>query len=280
MRRDLILMLTVILAMPIFGGEAVAKRKRSPYPVIALDKETAQIMKKEQRGYWVEIQVPQRRILLAKGDHLIKAFPIAVGEPDYPTPMGFRKINTIIWNPWWYPPPGSKWVEDPTPIPPRTPENPLGEIKMPLGDNYLVHGTRAVDSIGRWASHGCIRMIFEDLFSLVQILMTDYSDISAIEAMEKANRDTNTQFHTSLNRSIPVMLNYNPVIVHDGMVAISPDFYKRVPDMTELVTEKIAPYLKKKQTINPKKIKAALKYLRKETVIVNLLNLVDQEEED
>lgn len=266
----------------VFGGpEKVLAKKRRPIPppVVTLDKDTAREMKKE-KGYWIEIQIPQRKLLLAKGDHLIKAYSIAVGEPTYPTPIGARKINYIVWNPWWYPPPGSKWVEDPTPVPPRTNENPLGEIKMPVGDNYLIHGTKAVSSIGRWASHGCIRMIFEDLFGVVQILMTEYSDSNAIEAMEKANRDTHTQFSTGLNQPVPVVLNYNPVVVSEGdndFVVISPDLYKRVNNMGELITEKIAPYLKKKQKPSLKKIKNVLKIFKQETFQVPILSLVDED---
>ena len=34
----------------------------------------------------------------------------------------------------------------------------LGRYKLDLGDGYLIHGTRDGDSIGRAASHGCIRV--------------------------------------------------------------------------------------------------------------------------
>ncbi len=235
---------------------------------------------KKEKGYWIEVQIPQRKVVLAKGDHIIKIFPVAVGMPSWPSPTGFRKINTIIWNPWWTPPRESKWVTDPTPVPPRVLENPLGEIKMPLGENYLIHGTRAADSIGHWASHGCIRMIFEDLFSLVQILMTDYSSLNAIETMEKANRDQKTQFATPLNSSIPVVLNYNPVVVHNDYVTISPDFYNHVPNMVTFIAEKITPTLKKGEEPSLKKIKNILRMFKQDTIQVPIANLVKEGETD
>jgi lipoprotein-anchoring transpeptidase ErfK/SrfK len=39
----------------------------------------------------------------------------------------------------------------------------LGTHRLILGDGYLIHGTPEVDSIGEWASHGCIRMRNEDI---------------------------------------------------------------------------------------------------------------------
>lgn len=254
-------------------GHSGKSYKKSFIPFVVLSPEAIEMMKSVS-GYWVEVQVPQRKLLLAKGSHLIKSFSIAVGEPEFPTPEGARKINTVIWNPWWYPPPESKWVTDPTPVPPRTPENPLGEIKMPLGDSYLIHGTRAVDSIGRWASHGCIRMIYEDLFGVVQIIMSGYSKVNAVTAMEQANQDINKQFHTSLDKAVPVILTYNPVQVSGEKVQISPDFYKKIPDMNQLVVDTLEPHLSKDQSPHLKKIASVLRQLKHDTVQIPLENLV------
>lgn len=245
-------------------------------PITVLSPQAIEAVKKE-KGYWIEIQVPQRKLILAKGNHIIRSYPVAVGAPDFPTPVSIRRIETIIWNPWWYPPPKSSWVEDPTPVRPRTPDNPLGEIKIPLGkDNYLIHGTKAVESIGRWASHGCIRMLFEDLFGIVQLLMTEYANSSAIDAMERANRDTTIQFATSLTHGVPVVLDYNPIIVHDNYASISPDLYKRIPDMTKLIADTITPHLKKQRQPNLKKIKNVLKIFKDQTIQVPLESLASK----
>lgn len=242
--------------------------KNQPLPVTRLDPYWASEMKKH-RGYWLEVQIAQRRLILAKGGHIIKVFPIAVGMPNYPTPTGSRKISKIIWNPWWYPPKTSEWVEDPTPVKPRTSKNPLGEIKMPLGDSYLIHGTKEVRSINRWAPHGCIRMLFEDIFSLVQLLMGEYSEYSAVEQMEKANRDPRTEFSTPLNREIPVVLTYQPVKVHDGYVTISPDFYHVYPNHAAHAATVIQPYLKTRK-VSEKRIQELFKTFRGQNVHVPL----------
>lgn len=247
--------------------------KKPPLPKILLNEYSAQEMKKSKL-YWIEVQIPQRKLVLAKGDHIIKTFPIAVGQPNYPTPVGLRKINRVVWNPWWYPPKGSKWVEDSTPVPPRSPGNPLGEVKMPLGRAYLIHGTKAVRSIGRWASHGCIRMLFEDIFSLTQLLMTEYSKTSAIDAMEKANKQPHRQFYTALESDIPVVLSYDLVKVHDDYAIISPDLYNRHRGKTaQHIAEVIAPHFKKDKVPSLRKIKNLLKVFRGQSVMIPLADL-------
>lgn len=247
--------------------------KKPPLPKIMLNPETAQEMKK-YKGYWIEVQIPQRKLVLAKSNHIIKTFPIAVGQPGYPTPVGNRAINRVVWNPWWHPPKGSKWVKDSTPVPPRTPGNPLGEVKMPIGRAYLIHGTKAVRSIGRWASHGCIRMLFEDIFSLTQLLMTEYSKTSAIDSMEMANKRPHRQFTDKLDEEIPVVLNYDLVKVSNDYVIIAPDLYRRHKGrVAKHIAEVVAPHLKKDKIPSLKKINNLLKVFKGQTVMIALEDL-------
>lgn len=42
----------------------------------------------------------------------------------------------------------------------------LGTHRLILGDGYLIHGTYETDSIGEWASHGCVRMFNRDVEQL------------------------------------------------------------------------------------------------------------------
>ncbi len=243
--------------------------RNMPAPIVKLSRNAIEQMKGE-RSYWIEVQIPQRKLILAKGSHIIKTFSVAVGLPEYPTPTGVRSINTVIWNPWWYPPPTSDWVDDATPVPPRSAKNPLGEIKMPLGkDSYLIHGTKAVESIGRWASHGCIRMLFEDVFGLVQLMLTEYVEKSAVVQMERANRAPETEFATPLTHNVPVVLTYEPVKVDEGYVTIYPDFYNKFPDMNEQVVKVTKPYLKKRKP-DLRKIQNLFKTFKNRTIHVPL----------
>jgi lipoprotein-anchoring transpeptidase ErfK/SrfK len=84
-------------------------------------------------------------------------FPVAVGLPAYPTPIGDFRIATKQRNPWWFPP-SAPWASGSSPIPPG-PGNPLGTRWMGLNVGAVgIHGTPDAASVGYSASHGCIRM--------------------------------------------------------------------------------------------------------------------------
>jgi hypothetical protein len=46
----------------------------------------------------------------------------------------------------------------------------LGTHRLILGDGYLIHGTPDEDSIGEWASHGCVRMFNHDVARLYELV--------------------------------------------------------------------------------------------------------------
>jgi L,D-transpeptidase catalytic domain len=98
-------------------------------------------------------------------------FPVAVGQPAYPTPLGRFRIVSKQRNPWWYPPQAA-WAAGASPIPPG-PGNPLGTRWMGLSVGAVgIHGTPNGSSIGTAASHGCVRMHIgsaEWLFERVRI---------------------------------------------------------------------------------------------------------------
>lgn len=263
----------LILFFVSLGFLSACSMNHAPLPSVKLNRDLAREMKHKE-GYWIEIQVPQRKLVLAQKDKIVKTYPIAVGKPPYLTPVGDRKINKVIWNPWWYPPKTSDWVDDATPVPPRSKNNPLGEIKMPLGDGYLIHGTRAVDSIGQWASHGCIRMLFEDIFGITQILFSTYSETSAIDLMERANANPNKEFSTPIGADISVYITYDLVKVSKGYVAISPDIYRLQKNLVGYVAESIKPYLKKGQKPSPRKIKSVLRMFKNQTIQIPLSKLI------
>jgi lipoprotein-anchoring transpeptidase ErfK/SrfK len=68
--------------------------------------------------------------------------------------------------------PGSVIVFDdkifipPIPSPQRRIPEILGTHRLILGDGYLIHGTPKVESIGEYASHGCVRMFNHDIEAL------------------------------------------------------------------------------------------------------------------
>jgi lipoprotein-anchoring transpeptidase ErfK/SrfK len=112
------------------------------------------------------------RLYLYNGTHFMRVFPVATGQPAWPTPLGHFQIVVKQVNPWWYPPTNDSWAAGAKPVPPG-PGNPLGTRWMGLSAPGVgIHGTSEPWSIGHSESHGCIRMQIpaaEWLYTRVQI---------------------------------------------------------------------------------------------------------------
>ena len=107
------------------------------------------------------------RISLFKRLRLKKAYPIAVGQAGLETPAGLYKIQNKATNPAWHVP-DSAWAGSLAGqvIPGGAPNNPIKARWLGVYDGVGVHGTDARGSIGTNASHGCIRMLVEDVEEL------------------------------------------------------------------------------------------------------------------
>jgi L,D-transpeptidase ErfK/SrfK len=115
-------------------------------------------------GDRIVVSIPDRKLVLMNGDRAVRVYDIAVGKASTPSPQGeFRIINRIP-NPAWY-------TVGKVVAPGKG--NPLGTRWMGLSARgYGIHGTNAPKSIGKAASHGCIRMHaadLEELFDLVSV---------------------------------------------------------------------------------------------------------------
>jgi len=100
------------------------------------------------------------------GGSLEKVYRCAIGMSRYPTPRGTFKVIGKKVLPAWYNP-GSKWARTmPRYIRPG-PGNPLGTRALYLNASGIrIHGTSQTRSIGRAASHGCVRLVRRDIEAL------------------------------------------------------------------------------------------------------------------
>ena len=107
------------------------------------------------------------RLSLFKDLKRVRVYPIAVGQAGLETPAGLYKIQNKAVNPAWHVP-NSPWAGSlaGTVIPGGTPQNPIKSRWLGVYDGVGVHGTDARGSIGSNASHGCIRMLIEDVEKL------------------------------------------------------------------------------------------------------------------
>lgn len=99
-------------------------------------------------------------------------YECAVGAEGYDTPAGLYLINTRSKAPEWKVP-DSDWAKEAglTPgkvYPAGDPNNPIRERWLGIYDGVGIHGTNAYWSIGTRASHGCIRMLPEDIIELYE----------------------------------------------------------------------------------------------------------------
>jgi lipoprotein-anchoring transpeptidase ErfK/SrfK len=98
---------------------------------------------------------------------LVKSYPVAVGQPAWPTDDGLFAIQNKQVNPTWSVP-NSSWAGSlaGSVIPGGSPDNPLKARWMGFNGGQGFHGTADVDSLGTAASHGCIRMLIPDVIAL------------------------------------------------------------------------------------------------------------------
>lgn len=94
-------------------------------------------------AYIIHVDVEQKRLTLFQGDSIVKAWTVATGAWDTPTPVGVFTITHRF---------SGEMCGFGTCF--------LG-LNVPFGQ-YGIHGTNKPESIGYSASHGCIRMHVED----------------------------------------------------------------------------------------------------------------------
>lgn len=95
--------------------------------------------------YRIVVEVGKKQLSLYDDEHLIHRYPIGIGRMVTRTPVGDYMIVNKEPNPG----------------------GPYGVYWMGLSkEHYGIHGTDAPSSIGKESSHGCIRMLNQDILEL------------------------------------------------------------------------------------------------------------------
>lgn len=112
----------------------------------------------------IVVSIAERKLVVIEDGRVLKTFDTAVGAAKSPSPTGEFAIVIRLADPTWYGPgkvvaPGKG--------------NPLGTRWIGLSrKGYGIHGTNSPRSIGRAASHGCIRLRnqdVEELYNMVSV---------------------------------------------------------------------------------------------------------------
>jgi L,D-transpeptidase ErfK/SrfK len=162
------------------------------------------------------VNIPEMRLycFLPSG-RLVRTFPVGVGTPDWPSPLGGFPVSELIEHPSWTVPPALRDKYETGAIPPG-PNNPLGDYWIGLGESgYGIHDTNIAWSVGRTSTHGCIRLYPEDIEVLFPLL----------------------------DLSWRVKMVYEPIKIgaqHGRIyVEVHPDIYGRIDDRADYVLSKL-----------------------------------------
>lgn len=101
--------------------------------------------------YFITIDLDAKQLVLKEAQNVIRTYPVAVGKPSTPTPIGNWRIIQKTLNPGG--PFGARWMR----------------LNIPWG-GYGIHGTDDPQSIGKAVSHGCVRLLNEDVIELYDIV--------------------------------------------------------------------------------------------------------------
>jgi L,D-transpeptidase ErfK/SrfK len=117
-----------------------------------------------------------RMYYFPKGQNVVHTYPLGIGREGWSSPVTDTRITAKTPNPGWSPPKSilEEHAADGDPLPsyvPPGPNNPLGPYKMTLSvPGYLIHGTNKKFGIGMRVSHGCFRMLNQNVLQLAEMV--------------------------------------------------------------------------------------------------------------
>jgi lipoprotein-anchoring transpeptidase ErfK/SrfK len=152
-------------------GSAIEVPNVQPFQIEAIQPVADLPQRPEFAQRIIKVNVKDRMLDLVDANRVIASFPITPGSKSLPAPIGTWKVVKVTTMPIF------RWDEamlkhgrrsgDFYTIPPG-PRNPVGIVWIGLNKRGIgIHGTDSPDTIGRSASHGCIRLANWDAARLV-----------------------------------------------------------------------------------------------------------------
>ncbi len=224
MTQRKLLEIFIWMSLILFAMTRMVKAENKPLPD---ENKTYQSIEDKAPRFEIIVNIPATTLTLYDNGKAIRQHKVAVGSPAWPTPNGKFEIEKIEWNPWWYPPP-SPWAKGAKPAPPGA-NNPLGPVKMMMGDALRIHGTNKPGSVGYPQSHGCMRMISAEAKSLAQFLQSEILGDKDPQIYEQYAKVAWQTFVKPLpeNEKVWVYLMYEPLERKSNTLVMNPNFYNR-----------------------------------------------------
>jgi L,D-transpeptidase ErfK/SrfK len=123
-------------------------------------------------GRTIVVRVDRNELDLYDGFHVMRTWNVATAKPGFTTPVGDWTIYDKQVDPTWHNPAPDGWgAGEPLVVGPG-PGNPMGPRALYITAPGLIriHGTSDPASIGRYASHGCIRMQNDEVTALYPLV--------------------------------------------------------------------------------------------------------------
>jgi lipoprotein-anchoring transpeptidase ErfK/SrfK len=176
-----------------FNAEEQARKLAAVTGVLLMAVAEAMAQEKASRpARRILVSIPDRKLAVMEDDKVVKVFQTAVGADRTPSPTGQFTIVQRI--------PGPAWYTKGRIVPPGK-GNPLGTRWLGLSTKgYGIHGTNSPKSIGRNASHGCIRMRNQDVEELFEMVAVG----DAVELLGERTPEMERVFGTAMVAAVSV----------------------------------------------------------------------------
>jgi lipoprotein-anchoring transpeptidase ErfK/SrfK len=146
--------------------------------VAAMGQPTATVQAAPVSKRVIVVSLEDKKLALVEDGQVKKVYTVAVGKPSTPSPTGTFTIARRVKNPTYSH--NGKTVL-------AGPGNPVGTRWMGLSvKGYGIHGTNEPKSIGKAASHGCIRMAKKDLEEMYEMVSVG----DTVELVGQPNEET------------------------------------------------------------------------------------------
>lgn len=177
------------------------------------------------------LNIPSFQLTVWQGGKEVAMYHVGVGKIDFPVPVSLRNATSIEFNPVWIPP-SSDWIEKSSTVKageivqPTDPRNPLGKIKIPLGYGYLLHQAKGPQDLGGLVSHGCIRVLHNDLYAIAEMVVEARGLNLTPLQIAATKRDKKTVL-VPLETPVIVEITYDTIVVENGRLNVYPDVYEK-----------------------------------------------------
>ncbi|MFZ2490201.1 MAG: L,D-transpeptidase family protein [Thermoanaerobaculia bacterium] len=175
----IVLAATIALAAVPVVAEPAASRPPAAVTALAFVQDGLPV-DAPQEGLVVTIDVSKNKLYLFRDGTRVVETAVATGSDKilrkgtrtwwFRTPRGLHTVQGRIKDPVWRKPDWA-FIEEGKKVPPgnsplRLEKGPMGKYALDLGGGILIHGTDQPASLGKKASHGCIRVASRPLQTL------------------------------------------------------------------------------------------------------------------